>query len=185
MAHALASGHYGLTQREIGANRLQSGPRGVSDAMAPVVRLGIGPVSCASFTGGTAIIHSVYRHLITRDAAGTPPDLRRRGIRSSSDDPSATGWDLERQIPACRAPSMRRMASEPPHRADRPRSGRAGLHPVQVATLGHRHPGKVVVRTTGSTTRRSPSWREGDASHMLYGRLVWPAVLSDSISERP
>ena len=55
--------HYGLTQREIGANRLQSGPRGVSDAMAPVVRLEIEPASCASFTGGTAIIHSVYRHL--------------------------------------------------------------------------------------------------------------------------
>ena len=177
--------HYGLTQREIGANRLQSGPHGVSDAMAPVVRLEIEPASCASFTGGTAIIRSVYRHLITRDAAGTPPDLRRRGIRSSSDDPSATGWDLERQIPACRAPSMRRMASEPPHRADRPRSGRVGLHPVQVATLGHRHPGKVVVRTTGSTTRRSPSWREGDASHMVYGRPVWPAILCDSISERP
>ena len=88
-----------------------------------VVRLEIEPVSCASFTGGTAIIHSVYRHLITRDAAGTPPDLRRRGIRSSFDDHSATGWDLGRQIPACRAPSMRRMASEPPHRADRPRSG--------------------------------------------------------------
>ena len=149
-----------MTQREIGANRLQSAPRGLSDAMAPVVRLEIEPVSCVSFTGGTAIIRSVSRHLITRDAAGTPPDLRRRGIRSSSDDPSATGWDLGRQIPACRAPSTRRMASEPPRRADRPRSGRVGLHPVQVATLGHRHPGKVVVRTTGSTTRRSPSWRE-------------------------
>ena len=77
--------HYGLTQREIGANRLQSGPRGVSDAMAPVVRLEVEPASCASFTGGTANIRSVSRHLITRDAAGTPPDLRRRGIRSLVD----------------------------------------------------------------------------------------------------
>ena len=25
-------------------------------------------------------MHSVYRHLITRDVAGTPPDLRQRGI---------------------------------------------------------------------------------------------------------
>ena len=167
------------------ANRLRPAPRGLSDAMAPAVRLEIEPVSCASFTGGTAIIRSVYRHLITRDAAGTPPDLRRCGIGSSSDDPSATGWDLERQIPACGAPSMRRMAFAPPHRADRPRSGRAGLHPVEATVLGHRHPGKVVVRTTGSTTRRSPSWREGDASHMVYGRPVWPAILCDSISERP
>ena len=163
--------HYGLTQREIGANRLQSGPRGVSDAMAPVVRLEIEPASCASFTGGTAIIRSVSRHLITRDAAGTPPDLRRRGIRSSGriileelDHPRATD------------PSLSSTKHAPHGLGATPPRGSPSKWASGVAPCPGGHPRPPTSRIGGGKNHR-----EHDASISLmeggrcFAHVVWPA----------
>ena len=135
----------------------------------------------ATFKGGTATIHSVFRHFGSRDPHRTPPESPRDSIERSSDHYSRVGR-------ACRAPdpSLPR-ANHAPRRlgAAQPR-GSSFTRCRLVVNCGGDHPRSPLSRRGGGNNHRererlARTYRESESHRGLFflGPPVKAVVLGD------